>query len=134
MHHREGGVVADRANIAEVISEAFEFGHQGAQPNGARRNLDVERRLDGAGEGEGIGDRAVARYTSRETCRRINGRAHHQGLYALVRITEPFFEPHDRLAAGGEAEMPRFDDARMDRADGDLVQALAFGRKKFVTG
>ena len=117
-----------------MIGEAFEFCHQSAQPNGARWNLDVKRRLDGAGESKGIGDRAVARRTSGETCGAINGRATHQGLYALVGVTEPFFEPHHRLAAGGEAEMARFDNACVHRADGDLVQALAFGRKKFVRG
>ena len=50
-HESEGGVVADGANVAKVIGEAFEFGHQGAQPGRARRYRQAERRLDGAGEG-----------------------------------------------------------------------------------
>ena len=60
VHEREGGVVADGADVAEVVGEALQLGHQRAQPDRARRRLDAERRLDGAGEGEGVGDGAVA--------------------------------------------------------------------------
>ena len=52
----------------------------------------------------------------------------HQRLDALVDIAEPLFEPHHRLAVGGEAEMPGLDDAGMHRADRNLVQAFAFDR------
>ena len=51
VHEREGGVVADRADVAEMIGEAFEFGHQRAQPHRARRHLDTQGGLDGAREG-----------------------------------------------------------------------------------
>ena len=60
VHQRERRVVADRADVAEMIGEPLELGHQRAQPDRARRHLDAERRLDRAREGEGIGDRAVA--------------------------------------------------------------------------
>ncbi len=33
VHQREGGVVADRADVAEMIGEALELGHQRAQIN-----------------------------------------------------------------------------------------------------
>ncbi len=33
VHEREGGVVADRADVAEMIGEALELGHQRAQPD-----------------------------------------------------------------------------------------------------
>ena len=56
-HEREGGVVADRADVAEVVGETFELGHHAAQGVRARRRLESERGLDGAGEGEGVGDR-----------------------------------------------------------------------------
>ena len=32
MHEREGGIVADGADIAEMIGEPFELGHQRSQP------------------------------------------------------------------------------------------------------
>ena len=38
---REGGVVADGADIAEMIGEALELGHQRAQPNRALRDVDL---------------------------------------------------------------------------------------------
>ena len=60
----EGGVVADGANVAEVVGEALKLGHQRAQEDRARRRLETECRLDGAGEGDGIGDRAVARHAA----------------------------------------------------------------------
>jgi hypothetical protein len=47
-----------------------------------------------------------------------------------MHIAEPLLEPCHCLAAAREAEMPRLDNAGMDRADRDLVQVLSFhGRK-----
>ena len=60
----------------------------------------------------------------------LERRAGHQRLDALVHIAQPLFEPHHRLAIRGEAEMARLDDAGMDRADRDLVQALALDRQE----
>ena len=47
-------------------------------------------------------------------------------------IAQALFEPHDRFAIGGEAEMARLDDASMHGADRDLVQAFTFGRQKRI--
>ena len=132
VHQREGGVVADRADVAEVIGEALELGHQRAQPDRARRRLDAERRLDGAGEGERIGDRAVAGDAAGEPRRPVDVGAGHQTLDALVDVAEPLLEPHHGLAVGGEAEMAGLDDAGMDRPDRDLVQALALGGQEAI--
>jgi hypothetical protein len=49
-----------------------------------------------------------------------------------VNVAEALFQPHDRFAIGGEAEMPGLDNAGMNRTDRDLVQILAFGRQKGV--
>ena len=56
VHQGEGGVVADGADVAEMVGEALELGHQGAEIHRPRRRGDPGRRLDGTGEGEGIGD------------------------------------------------------------------------------
>jgi hypothetical protein len=56
----------------------------------------------------------------------------HQPLDAFVDITEPLFETHHGLPAGGEAEMPRLDDAGMHRPDRDLMQMFALDGQKFV--
>ena len=92
----------------------------------------AERGLDGAGEGERIGDRAVAGGAAGEPRGLVEVGARHQRLDALVHIAEALLQPHHRLAIGGEAEMAGLDDAGMHRADRDLVQALAFGRQEGI--
>jgi hypothetical protein len=49
-----------------------------------------------------------------------------------VHIAQPFFQPHNRIAAGGEAEMPRLDDPGVDGTDWDLMQAFSFDREKGI--
>ncbi len=49
-----------------------------------------------------------------------------------MRVAEPGFEPDNGLAIRVEAEMPRLDDAGVNGADRDLVQAFAFGGQKCV--
>ena len=50
MHERKRGVVADRADVAEVIGQPLELSHQRPQMACPRRRFDGERRLDGVGE------------------------------------------------------------------------------------
>ena len=45
---------------------------------------------------------------------------------AFVRIAETFLQTQNFLAHYGEAEVSRFDGARMDRADSDLMHTIAF--------
>ena len=132
VHQRERRVVADRADVAEVIGEPLHFGHQRAQPVGSRRNRDAERRLGGAREGDLIGDRAVAADAARQlgAARQIGAR--HQRVDALVDVAEPLLQPRDGLAGGVKAEMAGFDDAGVHRPDGNLVQARAFRGEKRV--
>ena len=62
----------------------------------------------------------------------VECRARHQRLDAFVHVTEPLLQPHHVLAIGGEAEMPRLDNAGMHRPDRNLVQAFAFHRQEGV--
>ena len=132
VHQRERGVVADRADVAEMIGDALDLGHQRPQPRRPRRRDDADRRFDGAGEGDLVGDRAVAADPAGEfrAAREIGAR--HQPLDALVNVAEPLLQPHDRLAAGVEAEMARLDDPGMHRPDRNLMQPDAFGAEKRV--
>ena len=49
-----------------------------------------------------------------------------------MQVTEPLLQTHHGLAAGGETKVPGFDDAGVNRADGDLMQALALGRQERI--
>src|SRR5262245_8867095 len=132
MHERERCVIADSADVTEMVAEALELGHQRTQKDRARRNLDLGRRFDGVSERERVGDRAVARGAAGQPRGRVEGCARHQPLDALVHVAEALFQPHYRLAAGGEAEVPGLDDAGVHGTDGDLVQALALDRQEDV--
>ena len=96
----------DGADIAEVIGEPFELGHERAQPHRAARDIDGVRSLDRARESERVGHRAVAGHAPREHRGTIDGCAFHQPLDSLVCVTESRLEPHDRLAVRGESEVP----------------------------
>src|SRR5581483_576630 len=85
-----------------------------------------------AREGERVGDGAVARHPAGKSRGKLERRAGHQRLGALVRVAKPLFEPHHRLAVGRETEVPWLDDAGVHRPDRDLVQALAFRRQEAI--
>ena len=125
MEKAEGGIVADCAEIAEMISHPLELGHHGPQPDGARRNLESERRFDGPGEGNPIADRAVPRYVTCQSGRLAETCTRHERLDALVHVAEPLLEANDGLPIRSEPEMARLDDSGMDGAHGDSVEALA---------
>ena len=127
VEQREGGVVADRADVAEVVGEALQLGHQGAQPDGARWGLDAERGLHGACEGQRVGHRAVARHAPGKPGRALDGRAEHQAVDALVHVAQSLLQPHHGLAVAMEAEMAGLDDAGVHGPDGDLMQRRALG-------
>jgi hypothetical protein len=132
MDGEHAGVVADRADVVDVVRQTLQFGHDATQQHRARRRRPAERGLDGAGESPGVGHRAVARDAPDDSRGLLGLGAGHQAFDALVRVTQPLLEPHDGLAIGGETEVAWLDDAGMDRPDGDLVQSLALGRQEFV--
>ncbi len=131
-HDRKGCIVADGANVAEMVGEAFKFGHQRTQPMGAGRYLHSESGLDRAGECHGIGNRAVAGHPAGELggVRQIGSL--HQRFNALVRVAQPCFQADDSFAIGVEAKMPWLDDAGVYRTDRDLMQAFTFGGQKRI--
>ena len=132
VHHGKGGVIADGADVAEVIGEPFELAHERAQPHRASRHVDAVRSLDRPGESERVGHGAVAGHPPRKHRGTFDGRAFHQPLDALVHVTKSRLEANDRLAVRGETEMPGLDDARVHGTHRNLVQALAFGRQEDV--
>ena len=116
-----------------MIGQSLELGHQHAEKLCARRNGDVERRFHGVGEGERVGNGTVARGAARQLRRLLDGRAGKQRLDALMDVTQALLEPHHRLAVGGEAKVSRLDDAGVNRADRNAVQAFALHRQESVS-
>src|SRR6185312_2164035 len=133
MHQRESRVVADGADITEMIGETLELGHQRAQPLRPRRRGDAERIFGGAGKSDCIGDRAIARDAAGELRTALEAFALHQPFDSLMHVAQAFFEPHHRLAIGGEAEMAGLDDSGVNRSNRNLMEALAFDRKERVS-
>ena len=132
MHHRERSIVADGADIAEMIGQPLDFRHQCAQVGRARRRGQLQCGFGGLRKRKGIGDRAVTRSAGGQFRRIVESSAGHQQLDALVHVAEPLLEAHHMFAVGGEAEMSRFDDAGMHGTDRNLVQAFAFGGEESV--
>ena len=66
LHDRERGVVADGADVAEVVRQPFELRHQRAQIGRAGWRRRRRRCLDALGKGDAIGHRAVARDPGRQ--------------------------------------------------------------------
>ena len=132
MHHGNGGVVADRTDVTEMIGEPFEFGHQRPQPDRAGGDFDAVRGLERPGEDECIGHGAVAGNPPRKDRRPLDRHALHQPFGALMHIAKTRLDPYYGLAVGREAEVTGSDDARMHRAHRDLVQALPVGAQESV--
>ena len=67
-----------------------------------------------------------------DPCRALEVGAREQGLDALMDVAEPLLKADHGLAVAGEAEAAGLDDAGVDRANRDLVQALALDRQEEV--
>ena len=132
VHERESGVIADRTNVAEMIRQPLELRHEGAQPHGAGRWLCRAGGFGGAGKSIGISNRGVARGASCEESAVRQVGARNQAFDALVDIAETLFEPNHGLAIRSEAEMPRLDDAGMNRPDRNLMEAGPLGGQERV--
>jgi hypothetical protein len=132
VHDREGGVIAYRADVAEVIRQALELGHQSAQPRRARRHIDIERIFHRARKGERKGDCAIARYARGKQGRAFEWCARKERLGALMHIAKPLFEAHHRLAVRREAKMSRLDDPGVNGPYRNLMQALALRRQELI--
>ena len=68
LHQREGGVAADGADVAEMIGEAFQFGHYGPQGLRAFRDRGASGGLCCTCKSQRVADSAVARDPSGEAC------------------------------------------------------------------
>jgi hypothetical protein len=60
MYQRKGGIVADGANVAEVVGQSLKFGHQRTQVMRAWWRFYADCSLYGASKRHAKGDRAIA--------------------------------------------------------------------------
>ena len=128
----DAGVVADRAHIAHMVRKTLQLGHDAAQHLGPRRNIPAQRLFHGLRERETIGDRAISGDPRGDFGRLIDRSACAERLYALVHIAEPLFEADDCLPVGSKPEMARLDNAGVNGAHRNLMQAHAFDGQEAV--
>ncbi len=131
-HHAERGIVADCAEITDMVSDALKFRHNRAQPDRPGRRLQSQCALHRSGEGQRVRDRTVTRHPPGQPSGAIQGCACHQQIDALVDIAETSLQSNHRFAIAGEAEMSRLDDSGMDWTHGNLVQRAAVGAQEGV--
>ena len=131
-HEREGGVVADGADVAEMIGDALQLGHDGPQGLGAGPHGATDSRFHGARKGQRVGDGAVPRDATGKAGGGLDRTARHEPFDASVHVAEPLLEADHGLAAGREAEMARLDDPGMHGTDRNLMQLGPFGGQEAV--
>ncbi len=133
LHQRERSVIADRADVADVVGESLDLGRDGAKPMRAHRRLDPQRRFGRAREGDLVSDRAVAADARGERQTGFEARAAHQRADALVDIAQSLLEPDDRFTAGVETKMSGFDNSGVNRTDRDLMQPRSLRFQELIT-
>ena len=126
VHQREGGVVADGADVAEMVGKPLELREHRAQPDRAIRHAKFQGRFGRPRKRISIGDGAVAGHASGELDGPLEIGSDHQPLDTLVGVSEPLFQPDHGLAACRKPEMPGLDDSGVHGTDRDLMQAIAF--------
>src|SRR5260221_7681509 len=99
VHQCEGGIVADRADVAEMIGKPLELRQQSAQPNRAIRYDKLQRRFGRSRKCKSIGDGAVARRAPGELDSALKIGSDHESLNTLVGISEPLFQSDYGLPA-----------------------------------
>ena len=123
---RKSGIVGDAAEVAEVVGDAFALEQQRAQPGRPLRNHATEGAFAGHAVGPGEGDRGVARDAGRQRMSARQPDLLEPFLDTAVRVAEALLEAQHLFAHHRETEVPGLDGTGVDRADGDLVHAIAF--------
>ena len=122
---RETGVVAEVAQVAQVVGDALALEQERAQPRGARRHRRCRDRLQRLRVRPRVGDGAVAGHATGEPVAVADRHRLEALLDALVHPAQPLLEPQHLFAHDLEAKVPRLDDSGVHGADRDLVHAVA---------
>ncbi len=108
-----------------MVRDPLEFQRDAAEHFGARGRRGAGQRLDRLRVSRRVADGRVAGERLHEVRRPPVRPADERALDAAMLVAERNLQVEHLLAVALEAEMPRLDDARVDRADGDLVDFLA---------
>ncbi len=108
-----------------MVGQPLQLEGDAAQRLGAERDLAAGERLDRLAVGRRVADRRVAGDRLHRVERALGRPADERPLDAAVLVAERDLQVEDLLAVALEAEVPRLDDAGVDRADRDLVDLLA---------
>ena len=114
-----------------MVRKPLQFQRDTAQGLCARRRVAIRQRLERLAVGRRVADRRVARQRSHVKDRARSRAADQRALDAAMLVAERDFEVEDLLAVALEPEMAGLDDARVDRADRDLMDLLAADLEKF---
>ena len=128
----EADVVADGADVTQVVGDTFALGGQGTQEQGASRHRGAGGPFQGHAGGPGVSHGGVAGDAARQARQGLRRASFGDLFDALVHVAQAFLQVEDGLADRLEAEMPRLDDAGMDRPHGDLVHPFAPGCQEGV--
>ncbi len=124
---RESHVIADSAQVAQMVRDPLPLEEQRPQPMGPVGHNAPGQRFNSLAVGQAVGNGGIARYAGRQPRSFLPGQRLEPFFDALVHVPELLFEIDDVLSHGLEAEMAGLDDARMNRPDRDFVDPLAFG-------
>src|SRR5207247_2472202 len=129
---RKRDVVAEVAEVAEVVGDALELEQDAAQRKRPGRRLSPGGAFDRHRVRPGVGDRGVAGHAAGELRPLFQRHLLEAFLDAFVLVAEPLLKPQDLFADDREAEVPWLDRARVDRTDRDLVHAFALDRDERI--
>jgi hypothetical protein len=119
-------VVAESAEVGDVVGDTFDFQEQGSQAGRVLGYLDPQGVFDGLAVSQVVADRAVAGYTFGEGDSVADGSPFEELFDAAVDEPQAGFHLEDGLAHDGETEVAGFDEPGVDGADGDFVHAWSF--------
>src|SRR2546423_13835813 len=91
-------VVAEIAEIAQMVCEPLAFKRDRAQQCRARRNVEARRRFDRHGVGPGERDRGIAADAAGELCAFLDAERLEALFNPLVLIAQPLFQAQYLLA------------------------------------
>ena len=127
-----GRIVADRADVAEMVVESLQFQKEGPQIAGTAGHFEVQERFHRLAVGEAMADRRIAGHAFGQWHRCDQFLLLEQFFHSTVFPEMAHFELHDRLTGHGKSEMPGLDDAGMDRADRHFKDPFAFNVAEVV--